>query len=166
MLLGGIIDEHMEVAEGLDRLGDRVSAELSVPDVARDQDSLAALGFDKVLDLLGILGLFLIDDRDLRAFAGEKHRTGAADAAVAAGDDGDLVLEAVAALESRHVVRLRPHQALAAWLAGLTLRRAGGLGFGANGHCSCDRGDSCVWSRRTLRAAVRSSSRTSRGRHP
>ena len=55
MLLGGIVDEHMEVAEGLDRLGDRVSAELAVANVARDQDRLAALGFDKTLGLLGIL---------------------------------------------------------------------------------------------------------------
>jgi len=46
------------------------------------------------LGLLGVVILLEIDDGDLRAFAREQHTHGAADAAVASGDERGFALEA------------------------------------------------------------------------
>ena len=80
------------------------------------------------LRLLGVLVLVEVDDRDVGALLGEDDRDGAADAAVAAGDERDLAAQ-LAAGPVLAVLGLRPrrHLRLDAGPAVLVLRRL--LGF-------------------------------------
>ena len=102
---------------------DRLPAEHLVADVAREQEALAALRLDQARGFLRVVVFLQIEDRDQRALARHRDRDRAADAAVAAGDDRDLVLELSDAGILRHVFRPRPHLALDARLMVLHLRR-------------------------------------------
>ena len=62
-------------------------------DVGLDDLRLAAGGLDLLLGRVRRVLVLVVVDRDRGALAGELQRDRAADAAVAAGDDGDLVLE-------------------------------------------------------------------------
>src|SRR6185503_15538504 len=90
MLLAGIVDEQVESAELIDGLPDRTFAELLVADVAGDRDRPAPFLLDDLPGLGRIVVLAEIDDRDVRAFAGEQRRDRPADAAVRASDQRDL----------------------------------------------------------------------------
>ncbi len=93
VLLGGVVDQDVDAAELLECALDRLPAEHLVADVALEQDRAAALVLDQARGLLGVVVLFEIEDRDQRALARHRDRDRAADAAVAAGDDRDLVLQ-------------------------------------------------------------------------
>src|SRR5690606_10156522 len=88
MLLGGIVDEDVQLAEGADRLFDRLTAKRGVADVAPEQKTPAAFLFHKPFRFFGVGLLVEKDDGHIGAFLGERDRYGAADAAVAARDDG------------------------------------------------------------------------------
>ena len=62
-------------------------------DVGVDADGLVAERHDLLLELLGGLGVGDVVDDDVGALLGERQHDGLADAAVAAGDDGDLAFE-------------------------------------------------------------------------
>src|SRR5690606_10017840 len=62
-------------------------------DIGPDQDAAAALLFDRLPSLFRVFVLFQIDDGDICALARKQHRYGAADARIAAGDEGDLALQ-------------------------------------------------------------------------
>ena len=105
LLPPGVVDEDVEPAEPLDRVGDEPAAEGRVAQVAGDGDRLASGGADQVDDLarVGLLGRVVVD-RDVGPFAGIGDRRGAAHAEVAAGDQ-----------------RLAPHQPAVADVARLAV---------------------------------------------
>jgi hypothetical protein len=74
VLLAGVVDQQVELAERLDGARDRVLAERLVADVARDGQAAAALLLDQRLGRGRILMLVEIDDRDVRALLGEPDR--------------------------------------------------------------------------------------------
>nr|WP_276602852.1 hypothetical protein [Nannocystis pusilla] len=115
VLLGGVVDEDVEAAEAIDDLADGVAAERAVADVAADRQTGAALFLDLGGGLAGVAVLAQIDDGDVGALAGEQHGGGAADAAVAPGDERDPTLElAAAAVLGPLELRTRGHLRLLA----------------------------------------------------
>ena len=94
MLLTGIVDEDIEPAELVDGLLDRAIAEVLVADVTGDEDRFAAFLLDDLLRLLRVVMLAKIENRYVGALAREERSDGAADAAVRAGDQRNLVLHA------------------------------------------------------------------------
>ena len=74
MLLAGIVDEDVEAAQLGDRAGDGLVAKALVAHVSGDRDRPAALALDDLAGLLRIVMLAQIDDRDVRAFAGDRAR--------------------------------------------------------------------------------------------
>src|SRR5690606_23364333 len=72
-------------------------AHLARADVGAQRQRAPALRLDDPRRLLRIVALEQIDDRHVGAFAREQRRHRAADAAVAAGDDRDLAVEAAGA---------------------------------------------------------------------
>src|ERR1051325_43237 len=78
MLFTGVVDENVERAEFLHGAIDRLVAKSFVGNVARDREAAAILVLDQPAGLLGIVVLFQINNRDVRAFASEMHGNGAA----------------------------------------------------------------------------------------
>ena len=89
----GVVDHDVEPAEGLHGLADEPLEVGHLADVGVDADRLVAQGGDLALEVLGGLLVGHVVDHDLGARLGEVQRHGLADAAVAAGDDGDLAVE-------------------------------------------------------------------------
>jgi hypothetical protein len=109
-----------------------------VADVAGDGQALAPGGLDVALRFLGVLVLVLVEDHHVGALLGEADGDRAADAAVAAGDDGALARELVGRLPVLHpVLGLRRHLRLDAGLMVLLLRRLRGLLAVGHGVRSC-----------------------------
>ena len=104
------------------RLFDGLFAETAVGNVARYQDTILPFRLDGLLGLLRIIMLVEIDDRDVSAFARIEHGDRPADAAIAAGDEGDLALELLGPLVAGSLIHgSGPHFALKPWL-GVMLR--------------------------------------------
>ena len=117
LLERGVVDQDVEPAQRLDGVLDRRRRERRVGDVALDQHGPAALAFDRVLGLLGVLVGVEVGDGDVGAFAGEEHRHGTADAGVGAGDQRGLAGELLGTLVIGRVVhRRRRHHRLDAGL--------------------------------------------------
>src|SRR5688572_20420986 len=113
MLLGRVVHKDVQRAEVVQRAGDCQLAEPLVADVARDRDTAAAVRFDEALRLSGVVVLVEVRDGNVGAFLGERDRDRATDPAVAPGDEGNLVLQPVAAFGIRIAVTgPRPHTAL------------------------------------------------------
>ena len=89
----GVVDHHVEPAERLDRLVDEPLQVLDLADVGLHADGLVAELRDLAFEVLGRLLVGDVVDDDVGALAGEGEGDGLADAAVAAGDDGDLALQ-------------------------------------------------------------------------
>ena len=129
VLLGGVVDQDVEPAELLDRLLDAALAERLVADIARDLDARRGPRSRPARSVSSAsLCSFEIDDRDVSALARHGDRDGAADAAVAAGDQRDLALKPARTVRLRKILRQRMHFVFAAGLPGLSLR---GLGHGS-----------------------------------
>ena len=107
LLIGGIVHQQVQAAELLDGPAHDVFAGLLGTDVSRQGDGLAA-GFLDQLDHFLSVGFFgrVVVDGHIRPFPGKGDGHGAADAAVAAGDEG-----------------LAPGQATRAVIAGLAMVR-------------------------------------------
>jgi hypothetical protein len=121
VLFSGIVDQDVETAEFLHSFLHRFAAELFGADVARDLDACALLPFDRAQRLVGVLVFFEVDDGDLRALARHRHGHRPSDAAVAAGDQHDLILQLADAGVFRLVIRPRMHLRFAARLVLLLL---------------------------------------------
>jgi hypothetical protein len=118
-----VVDQHVELAEALDRLVDRALAELRVFHVALDGQALAAFALDPAAGFARILFLTQVDDRDVGAFACEQHRHRAPDARIAPGDQrGEALQLGAAAIVRRFEQRLLLHLCFDARLLQLLLR--------------------------------------------
>jgi hypothetical protein len=124
MLFRGIVDKDVETAKSLNCAYDHLFADFFVADVARQKEALAAFLFDLALGFFGVFVFVKVADGNVRAFFGEEYRDGAANAAVATGDESDF-----AAKFSRSTIlaalseRTRPHFGFATGLTALFLRR-------------------------------------------
>src|SRR6185312_4409801 len=130
-LVGGIVDEHVDVLEGLDRVPDQLTAAIGAGQIATKQLAATA-GFPHQplsLACIAVLALIQIRDRHIGALAREGESYGATDAGVAAGDQRLLALQARgASIGALSVVRLWIHVlALARHRLPLRLER----GFGS-----------------------------------
>src|SRR5690606_8655244 len=124
MLLGSVVDEHVEAAEPVYHACDRPLAERRPSDVAGEDQAADTVRLDEPSCLARVLVLAQIGDRDVRAFLRESDGHRAADAAVTPGNERDLVAQLAAAAIFR-IVELgrRPHRVLDAGLTALPLRR-------------------------------------------
>ena len=87
----GVVDEHVEAPEGVDRGADQRLAAVPVGDVVVRRDGLAAGGADLGGRLLGDVAE-VVDD-DLGALGGEQQGVLAPEPAAGAGDDRDPAVE-------------------------------------------------------------------------
>jgi hypothetical protein len=127
MLFGGVVDEDVQPAEFLHGVLDHVPAGRFPADIAGEREALAFFRFDEPLGFPRVLVFVQVSDGDVRAFPREQHRDGAADAAVAAGDERDFALEfAAAVILGRRGARARNHFVLP---AGALSLRLGGKSF-------------------------------------
>jgi hypothetical protein len=94
VLLARIVDQHVDAIEAVDGGRHRMTAEVRIADIPLQQQGAAAFLRDNGSSRLGILRVVAIDDRHVGPFAREQRSNGAADATVAAGNDGDLAGEA------------------------------------------------------------------------
>jgi hypothetical protein len=101
--VAGVVDEHVDAAEALDRVGRDRGGGRGVGDVGAVGDRLAAGGHDLVGDALGeahvaaaVAGEHVAEvvDDHLGATLGERQRVCAAEAAAGAGHDRHLSVEA------------------------------------------------------------------------
>src|SRR6218665_3495729 len=101
MLLDGIVDQDVDLAERAERLCDDPLRSILFSDIASDGDRLAAFGLDDALRLGCIVIFAQIGDRDVGAFPGIESRHRPADPAVSTGYDRDLAREAIGSLVAR-----------------------------------------------------------------
>lgn len=106
-LEGGVVDQHVEAAEFLHRACHRAAAKGAGADIAPQRETAPALCLDGALRRLGVAILAEIGDGDIGALAREQHRHSAADAGIAAGDQGHLAVELLRALPERRVIERR-----------------------------------------------------------
>ena len=88
----GVVDEDVDVTEGVDDLRHAVDDVLLVPQVHRDRESLGAEGLQLRDGRLQVIEI-AAGHTDYCAFFREAPRDRPADARAAAGDKGQLVLE-------------------------------------------------------------------------
>ncbi len=87
MLTRSVVDENVQAAKIARRVVDKLAAKSFVANVAGERRRIDVGFAHQVHDLLRVRFLFWqIIDRNVRAFAREGNGGGAADAAVAAGD--------------------------------------------------------------------------------
>src|SRR3546814_13803619 len=84
LLVGGVVDQHVEPAELFHRALDHAAAEARIAHVAGNGDAAASFGFDRGLRCARVAMLAPVSDRDIGAFALEQYRHRAADSRVAA----------------------------------------------------------------------------------
>jgi len=84
LLVGGVVDENAELAEIIDRRLDSFSARIRIARFHRHHQPATAFAFDRLFRFPRIAFLlFEISERDIGAFAREKHRHRAANAGIA-----------------------------------------------------------------------------------
>ena len=111
-LVGGVVDEDVEMPEFLDGAHDELLAMRRIRDVARHQRSLAAGLFDPARRLLCVLVLFEITDRDIGALARKGDRDRPADTGIRARDQRGATRELAAPfVGALAVIGLRRHLA-------------------------------------------------------
>ena len=96
-LVGGVVDEHIEASELGVRLLDQALAVGSSLMSPGTSTAATARFLDEAGGLAGVVVFVEIGDKHVGTLAGEGDGNRTADAAVAAGDDGGLVLEFTAA---------------------------------------------------------------------
>jgi hypothetical protein len=91
VLLGGVVDQNIDFAE-LSRCSlHRSFAKLFAANIAGQQKTFAAFGFDQPLRFPGIAVLVEINHRDIRTFLGKKNGDGTANSTISAGDQCDFI---------------------------------------------------------------------------
>jgi hypothetical protein len=93
MLLAGVVDDDVELAELINGLSNRILAELLVSDVAGNRDRPAPFLLDDLLRLQGVIMLAEVKNGDVRTLASEQCRNATADAAVRTRDQCDLSVQ-------------------------------------------------------------------------
>ena len=117
LLEGGVIDQDIEPPEAIVRLLGRIAAEGGVAHVAAQQQAALAFRFDIAFGVVRVLVFVQIDDGDVRAFARIQHRDRAADAGIAAGDQGHHACQlAAAGVVGCQKLGLELHLRLQPWL--------------------------------------------------
>jgi len=127
MLFCGIVHEDVEPTELMDCSFDGIRAESGVAHVACDKQRPPPVLLDRSLRLSCVLVLVEIHYDNVRSLFCERYGDGGSDAAIAAGDNGDLILK----FQLRHgalVLRFRLH--LTCYSGPLFLRLARALLFG------------------------------------
>jgi hypothetical protein len=125
VLFGGVVDQNVEPAECLDGSLNGTLAEFFLPNVAGDENAIAAFALYQAPGFPGIAVFVAIHDRAIRPFLRKEDRNGASDAAVTAGDKCLSPNEFVAGAISLPRVGLRSHLVLASRLFILMLWRQG-----------------------------------------
>lgn len=94
VLVRGVVDEDVDGAQVCDRLVDDLLTRLLGPQVGRAEEAFPPLPLHLSLRLLGVVLLFWqVVDQRVCALHGVQDGNGAADAAVAASDNGFLAFE-------------------------------------------------------------------------
>src|SRR5438309_1683721 len=101
MLLGGVIDEDIDMSELSHNLFNSASADLLAAYISRDILAGPPLVLHKPARLFGVAVLAEIEDRDVRTLAGERNRNRAPDPAVPSRYNGDLVQQLSASAMGR-----------------------------------------------------------------
>jgi hypothetical protein len=86
VLFSSVVYQNVELIEFLDRLIDRFPAKICIAHIATNQDACASLFFDLTFGFIRVL-VFLEVTIAMSALFRERDCNGAADAAVATGDD-------------------------------------------------------------------------------
>ena len=123
LLIGRVVDQNIQLSELLNCALDSLSTEFGIGNVALDQNRFALLFLNGLFGLVSIF-LFLreMHQSHIRSFSGEQDRHGPTDATVAAGDEGDLALQFIAApVIFSDVFRLGVHPVFLARLPVLVL---------------------------------------------
>ena len=140
-LEGGVVDQHIQVAQLPHCGGDRALAEGAVAHVASNDDGASSLGLYRSLGRLRVRMFTQILNRHIGAFACKKHGDCPSDARVCTRDQCDLTRQlARTAIKGRLVHRRRMQRRLAArfrpmlrrhWRRGVAARPSlhRGLGF-------------------------------------
>src|SRR5262249_48317904 len=124
VLFARIVDEHIETAELSNCLLDGLPADRRVANVAAEEKKARPMLLDQLPRLLGVAVLVEVDPGHVRSLLREGNRHRAADAAIAAGDQGNAPMELVAArLGVVLCLRSWPHLAFETGLPVLGLRR-------------------------------------------
>jgi hypothetical protein len=124
MLFGGVVHEDVDLPQLTFGFRDSRPAESFLPDIARYEETLAALSFDQPPGFPRILVLVQVNDRHIGAFLRKQDGDGPADPAVPTGDERDPVSEfAGADILARAGFRLGAHLGLAPGLTFLMLWR-------------------------------------------
>jgi hypothetical protein len=119
-----VIHDDINIAQVIEGTGDSLMAERGIADIATNQHATAAFRFDQISGLPCVGFLFQVDQRAIRALAGEMQRHRAPDTAVAAGDQCHLPEKLIgAAIFITYVLRLRRHPVFVARLLVLMLGR-------------------------------------------
>jgi len=97
-LVGSVVYQHIDPAEGVGSLVDNRPAMRRIADIAAHQGAFASGFFDPFLRFLRVVILAQIGYQHIRAFAREGDCDRATDPAVTAGDDDPLPFETAGAL--------------------------------------------------------------------
>ena len=89
----GVVHQHVQPAQFLNRPGDRPVAELLIRDIAGNENAFSPFGFDLFFRHLRVVMFIEVGDRDIGAFPGKQNRHGTADAGITAGNQRNLVLQ-------------------------------------------------------------------------
>ncbi len=123
MLLGGVVDQDVELAERGEGFVDDLAADLAIGHVTGEGQAATPVLFDHSAGFLSVLMLVEVENCHVGALTGVEHGHRAADAAVTTGDDRHLAFELARRLVVfAAVFRARVHQPFLAGL-GLLLRR-------------------------------------------
>ena len=92
-LMGGVVHEHVDPAEGIDCLLHQAAAMVSFGNVAWDEQALPASLLDQTLDLGRVLVFVQVGNEKIRTLPREGDRHGASDAGIPAGQQNLRVLQ-------------------------------------------------------------------------
>src|SRR5947209_13809237 len=98
LLESSIVYQNVEPSQFIDRLLHRITAEIRIAHVTRNQQALASFSFDGVAGLFRIALLFFqVDDGHISTLTRIENGYGPADAGISAGNQSNSVFELVCA---------------------------------------------------------------------
>ena len=130
-LEGGVGDEDVQAAEGVQRRLDRHLGEGGIGDIALEHHGAATLGLDGGFGGFGVGVLVQMADDHVAALAREQDGDRTADAGIGAGDQGGEPVQLARPLPEGRVVKGRGIQRGLVARLGLVLSGEGRFGVGA-----------------------------------